>query len=279
MDFALVWSDHETCWKDARKHLFGCFKIKAGESEAATAARFILCSGNERKCSKAGSMFIRGSTTLAHEDAVMLDRGLHLLTEPRGFACYASDAKAMSLMLSSSHDLNQFERFAMLFGLGLAYRSIFLSIIEKMGTALRKLEIQDGDAVQMYASLAALREAIVMFDARHYFQVPVSPEKQELFMVVQQFMHALHVHPLHEEMAYQLGEVSRLADHKLETIQQQHREAMLSHQQQAAARHDQKMGRLNIMLAVVALLLTAVDMLSHPPSEWWNALSGWLSLL
>ncbi len=172
-----------------------------------------------------------------------------------------------------------FERFAMLFALGLAYRKIFLSIIERMGSRLNKLETQDGDATQMYAGLATLRKSIVMFDARHYFQTPVCPAAQELFVVVQQFMHALHVHPLHEEMAHQLGEVSRLADHNLETIQQLHREALLKHQQQAAARHEHKMGRLNIMLAVIALLLTTVDLLSHPPSEWMAAMTGWANLL
>jgi len=31
-------------------------------------------------------------------------------------------------------------------------------------------------------------------------------------------------------MAHQLGEVSKLADYKLEAIQQSHREAMLTHQ-------------------------------------------------
>jgi len=95
-----------------------------------------------------------------------------------------------------------------------------------MGSRLNKLETQDGDATQMYAGLATLRKSIVMFDARHYFQTPVCPAAQELFVVVQQFMYALH-----EEMAHQLGALSRLADHNLETIQQLHREALLKHQQ------------------------------------------------
>jgi len=43
--------------------------------------------------------------------------------------------------------------------------------------------------------------------------------------------------------------------------------------------HERKMGRLNLMLGLVALLLTSVDLLSHPPSEWLVAIKDWLALL
>lgn len=279
VDFMFVWGDQGTSWKSVRKYLFGRYKIKTDAEEKTTAARFILCAGDEHKCSKKSSNFIRGSETLAHEKAYELDRGVHLLTEPRGFSCYSNDAKAVNLMLSSKHDLNQFERFAMLFALGLAYREVLLETIGQMGNALTELDQQDSDAAQTYTSLAKLRESVVLFDARHFFHAPVRPERQELFVVVQQFMRVLHIQPLHQEMADQLGEVSRLADHKLEAIQQAHRETLLVHQQQAAVRHERKMGKLNVMLALVALLLTTVDLLSHSPSEWMLAIQGWLALL
>jgi len=279
VSFAFFWGDGGIDWESARKQVFGRYRIETKENESSSDARFMLCSGDENACAKEASRFIRGSETLAHEKGDGLDRGLHLLTEPRGFSCYSNEASTVNLMLSGAHDLNQFERFAMLFALGLAYREVLLNIIGQMGNALAELNQQDGDAAEAYTSLAKLRESVVLFDARYFFHAPVRPERQELFAVVQRFMCVLHVQPLHQEMADQLGEVSRLADHKLETMQQTHREAMLTHQQQSAVRHERKMGRLNITITLVALFLAAIDLLTHSPSEWMLAIKGWLALL
>jgi len=278
VSYALVRGDGSATWEYSRKQIYAQSGIEAPQNESATDARFILCAGDEISCAKEGSNFIRQSKTLNHQKSIALDRGVHLLTEPRGFACYSGRASDVNLMLSGAHDLNQFERFVLLFALGMAYREVMLRIIKNMGDTLISLNTQSDDDIQIYNKLSALRESIVVFDAQYYFQLPVHPEKQELFLVVQQFMDVLHVHPLHAEMAHQLGEVSRLTDHKLEVIQAAHRDAMLNHQQQAVVRHEQKMNLLNLMLAGIAIILTTVDLLSHPPGEWSAAIKGWMAL-
>jgi len=278
VSFVFAWNKLESDWETVRKHLFGKFNIKAPENESATDARFLLCSGNEDECSKMASRFIRGSATLSHAKHMTLDRGVHLLTEPRGFACYTQQESNLKLLLSGNHDLNQFERSVMLFALGLAYRESMMGMMKRMGKALQALKVDPKGVSETYAGLSLMRESIVLFDAQYYFHSPVIPERQELFMIAKRFMEVLHVQPLHEEMTQQLHEVSLLADHKLEDIQQRHRETMLEHQQQAAVRHERKMNNLNLMLGLLALGLTSIDLLSHPPSEWMQAIKGWLAL-
>lgn len=278
VSFAFIWGDGDIDWQGARKQVFGQYDINQ-EDESRTDARFMLCSGDESTCAKEASRFIRGSETIAPETETCLDLGLHLLTEARGLACYSKEASTVNLMISGVHGLNQFERFAILFALGLAYRQVLMKTIALMGDALTKFDQPDGDVAHLYAGLSTLRESVLMFDARHYFHLPVRPDKQELFTVMQQFMDALHVQPLHEEMSHQVLGVSRLADHKLETLQQAHREAMLFHQQQAADRHDRKVGRLNLTIALAVLFLGTIDLLTHSPSEWMGAIKVWLTLL
>jgi len=149
VNFIFIQADGSETWENAKKKVSRQYKMYMQQNEQFVAARFILCVGDEVQCAKQGSKFIRDSETLAHNEAMTLNRGIHLLSEPRGFACYASDQKDVNLMLSNHRGINQFERFVLLFALGLAYRGVILSIIKLMGDSLNQLQLSDGGAVQM----------------------------------------------------------------------------------------------------------------------------------
>lgn len=259
-----VWLEHiedAACsWGDVSDRLFHRLGLKTPKQESDTLGRVRMVEGSARDCARLVSQAIRGSETLHHDSALQLDRGAFLLAEPRGFACYGDNVKLP--------DADQFMRFALLFGLAHAYRRVMLKWIRGMGEVLADVDAKRVNPAGAYQALADLREKVAMFDARCYFSNPVSPDRHELFTVMECFMDRLNVHALHEEMAQQLREVSSLAHQKLEAMQQ------------AAAEQQQRNAeRLNFRLAFLGIVLALLDLLSHSPEEWVHVLQDWMRWL
>jgi len=215
---------------------------------------------------EAVSLFLRDSKTLAREKEAILplrDGNAALVAQARGFVMLRP-YNAQS-PIPAAGDPSQFIRQMSIFGLYKAYEQAMQQATLAVASALNKKGENRQNAQQ---GLMDLQEALAEFDARYYFKSPVDPTRHELTKCANFFATYSTACSQHADLSGQIERLGTLS-----------RSELRAREEKADKQRDRRIQRNMAMIAVIALLFTAGQLLSQPPDQFWEVLLQWLRLI